>query len=184
VILGRDAFDRLEGEQGDRPVRTAVGGVVPLAIALDPGRSDPRPVDRPFGNPSGRDIELEDATIRARRDRRHDGRRASWSSFAELVSRAEANGVRFLGMGRDVERIYEGLDIFVLPSHREDFPRAAMEAAASGLPVIATDIRGCRQVVEHGVNGFLFPVKDVEGLTGAIARVGADGEMRSRISRA
>ncbi|MDP9496003.1 MAG: glycosyltransferase family 4 protein [Actinomycetota bacterium] len=102
----------------------------------------------------------------------------------ELLSRAEANGVRFLGMRKDVERIYQGLDIFVLPSHREGFPRAAMEAAASGLPVIATDIRGCRQVVEHGVNGLLFPVRDVDALTSAIARVGADVELRSAMSQA
>jgi len=102
----------------------------------------------------------------------------------ELLSRAEANGVRFLGMRKDVDRIYQGLDIFVLPSHREGFPRAAMEAAASGLPVIATDIRGCRQVVNDGINGFLFPVRDVEALTGAIERVGSDAGMRSEMSRA
>jgi glycosyltransferase involved in cell wall biosynthesis len=102
----------------------------------------------------------------------------------ELLARAEADGVRFLGMRKDVERIYQALDIFVLPSHREGFPRAAMEAAASGLPVIATDIRGCRQVVENGVNGFLFPVRDVEALTLAINRVGDDAELRSTMSRA
>lgn len=102
----------------------------------------------------------------------------------ELLTRAEANGVRFLGMRKDVERIYQGLDVFVLPSHREGFPRAAMEAAASGLPVIATDIRGCRQVVEDGVNGFLFPVRDVDALTAAIDRVGSDNELRSQMSRA
>jgi glycosyltransferase involved in cell wall biosynthesis len=102
----------------------------------------------------------------------------------ELLARAEATGVRFLGMRKDVERIYQGLDIFVLPSHREGFPRAAMEAAASGLPVIATDIRGCRQVVEDGMNGLLFPVKDVDALTAAIDRVGSDDELRSQMSRA
>jgi glycosyltransferase involved in cell wall biosynthesis len=59
-----------------------------------------------------------------------------------------------------------------------------MEAAASGLPVIATDIRGCRQVVEDGVNGFLFPVKDVDALTGAIDRVGSDDELRAQMARA
>jgi len=102
----------------------------------------------------------------------------------DLLSRAEADGVRFLGMRKDVDRLYQGLDVFVLPSHREGFPRAAMEAAASGLPVIATDIRGCRQVVDHGVNGFLFPVRDVDALTAAIVRVGADAGMRSEMSRA
>jgi glycosyltransferase involved in cell wall biosynthesis len=102
----------------------------------------------------------------------------------ELLTRAEADGVRFLGMRKDVDRVYQGIDIFVLPSHREGFPRAAMEAAASGLPVIATDIRGCRQVVEDGVNGLLFPVRDVGALTSAIVRVGEDEELRARMSRA
>jgi glycosyltransferase involved in cell wall biosynthesis len=102
----------------------------------------------------------------------------------ELLERAEAGGVRFLGMRKDVDRIYRALDLFVLPSHREGFPRAAMEAAASGLPVIATDIRGCRQVVDDGVNGILFPVGDVDALVAAIGRVGNDPEVRSSMSRA
>ncbi|MEX2250749.1 MAG: glycosyltransferase family 4 protein [Acidimicrobiia bacterium] len=102
----------------------------------------------------------------------------------ELLARAETKGVRFLGMRQDVDRIYQGLDIFVLPSHREGFPRAAMEAAASGLPVIATDIRGCRQVVDDGVSGILFPVRDVRALTGAIIQVGADAELRLLMSSA
>jgi glycosyltransferase involved in cell wall biosynthesis len=58
-----------------------------------------------------------------------------------------------------------------------------MEAAASGLPVIATDIRGCRQVVEDGVNGYLFPVGEVEALTMAITRVGEDEDLRERMAR-
>ncbi len=65
---------------------------------------------------------------------------------------AESAGVRFLGMRDDVDRLYAAMDIFVLPSHREGFPRSAMEAAAMGLPVVATDIRGCRQVVADGVD--------------------------------
>ena len=101
----------------------------------------------------------------------------------ELLSEAEANGVRFLGMRKDVERLYQAFDLFVLPSHREGFPRAAMEAAASGLPVIATDIRGCRQVVDHGVNGYLFPVRDVDALTRAITKVGEEPELRAAMSR-
>jgi glycosyltransferase involved in cell wall biosynthesis len=101
----------------------------------------------------------------------------------DLLDRAEEDGVRLLGMRRDVDRIYQALDLFVLPSHREGFPRAAMEAAASGLPVIATDIRGCRQVVEDGVNGYLFPVGEVEALTMAITRVGEDEDLRERMAR-
>ncbi|HSJ83252.1 MAG TPA: GNAT family N-acetyltransferase [Acidimicrobiia bacterium] len=100
------------------------------------------------------------------------------------VANATAAGVRFLGMRTDMEDLYSAMDLFVLPSHREGFPRAAMEAAAMGLPVVATDIRGCRQVVEDGVNGFLVPVRDPEALAGAISKLGEDGELREKMSSA
>ena len=102
----------------------------------------------------------------------------------ELVERARADGVRFLGMRTDVDDLYRALDIFVLPSHREGFPRAAMEAAASGLPVVATDIRGCREVVEDGVNGLLVPVRDPAALAKAIRTIGDDAELRANMGRA
>ena len=102
----------------------------------------------------------------------------------ELIETARADGVRFLGMRTDVDALYPALDLFVLPSHREGFPRAAMEAAASGLPVIATDIRGCRQVVEPGVNGLLVPVKDPAALAAAIRRLGEDAATRVAMGRA
>ncbi|MGH9167447.1 MAG: GNAT family N-acetyltransferase [Acidimicrobiia bacterium] len=96
----------------------------------------------------------------------------------EALSEARRAGVRLLGMRADVERLYAAMDIFVLPSHREGFPRTAMEAAAMGLPIVATDIRGCREVVEHGVNGLLVRVGDVEALGAAIRRLGEDPEAR------
>jgi glycosyltransferase involved in cell wall biosynthesis/ribosomal protein S18 acetylase RimI-like enzyme len=100
------------------------------------------------------------------------------------VENARAAGVRFLGMRTDVEDLYSAMDLFVLPSHREGFPRAAMEAAAMGLPVVATDIRGCRQVVEDGVNGLLVPVLDPIALAGAILELGSDRETLASMSDA
>jgi lipopolysaccharide/colanic/teichoic acid biosynthesis glycosyltransferase len=88
---------------------------------------------------------------------------------AATLSRAEERGAVFLGQRDDIEDLYGLMDVFVLASHREGFPRAAMEAAASGLAVVATDIRGCRQVVEDGVTGALVPVGDIEALAAAIA---------------
>src|SRR5690606_30198843 len=96
---------------------------------------------------------------------------------------AEARGVRFLGMREDVDRLYGAMDLFVLPSWREGFPRAAMEAAASGLPVIATDVRGCRQVVDDGVTGLLVPVRDPVALAAAIRALGEDEERRRAMGR-
>ena len=74
---------------------------------------------------------------------------------SDLAEASALGNVVFTGHRDDVEDLYAGFDVFVLPSYREGFPRSAMEAAASGLPVVATDIRGCREVVEHGVNGLL-----------------------------
>jgi len=98
---------------------------------------------------------------------------------ANALSAAAALGnVRLLGQRDDVEKLYPGFDLFVLPSYREGFPRSAMEAAASGVPVVATDIRGCREVVDHGVNGVLVPVRDADALTVAVAELAADPARR------
>ena len=82
---------------------------------------------------------------------------------AEIVE-AEAQGVTFLGMREDIERVYAMLDVFVLPSYREGLPQSAMEASAMALPVIATDVRGCRSVVRDGHTGWLVPRGDVAAL--------------------
>lgn len=86
-----------------------------------------------------------------------------------LIERAERSGrVVFAGHRNDVDRLFQVMDLFVLASHREGFPRAAMEAAASGLGIVATDIRGCRQVVADGLTGTLVPVRDPAALAEAI----------------
>ena len=97
---------------------------------------------------------------------------------AGALAAARADGVQFLGMREDVERLYAGMDLYVLASYREGFPRAAMEAAASGLPVIATDIRGCRQVVDHGRTGLLVPARDAVALAEAVATIASDADLR------
>jgi len=102
----------------------------------------------------------------------------------ELLNGARDAGVQFLGMRDDVDALYAAMDVFLLPSHREGFPRAAMEAAASGLSVIATDIRGCRQVVDHEHNGLLIPVQDSGAIAAAITRLGDDAELRRRMAGA
>jgi glycosyltransferase involved in cell wall biosynthesis/ribosomal protein S18 acetylase RimI-like enzyme len=102
----------------------------------------------------------------------------------DFAARAGAAGVRLLGMRTDVDRLYNAMDLFVLPSHREGFPRAAMEAAASGLPVIATDIRGCREVVDPEVNGRLVPVRSPADLAAAISEIGGDPALLGRMGAA
>jgi glycosyltransferase involved in cell wall biosynthesis len=73
------------------------------------------------------------------------------------VEAAVAAGVLFVGQRDDMPAVYEAFDVFVTASWREGIPRAAMEAAAMGLPTVATDVRGNRQVVTHSVTGLLVP---------------------------
>jgi glycosyltransferase involved in cell wall biosynthesis len=91
----------------------------------------------------------------------------------------------FTGLRQDMPELYALMDVFVLPSHREGFPRSPMEASATGVPCVVTDIRGCRETVEHGRNGLLVPLGDVQALAAAILdlltnrakaqRMGAEG---------
>jgi glycosyltransferase involved in cell wall biosynthesis len=60
--------------------------------------------------------------------------------------------------------------VFVLPSYREGIPRSTQEAMAMGRAVITTDVPGCRETVDEGINGFLVPVRDVSALANAMLR--------------
>jgi glycosyltransferase involved in cell wall biosynthesis len=100
-----------------------------------------------------------------------------------LVERARDRGVVFLGQRDDVDRWYSAMDVFVLASHREGFPRAAMEAAAMGLPIVATDVRGCREVVTSGVTGTLVPARDAPALQHALVPL-ADADRRRQMGAA
>jgi glycosyltransferase involved in cell wall biosynthesis len=91
---------------------------------------------------------------------------------------------RFLGMRDDMPELYALMDVLVLPSYREGFPRAPMEASAMGVPAVVTDIRGCREAVTPGENGLLFPVGDANALSRALIELLGDDERRARMGTA
>lgn len=76
--------------------------------------------------------------------------------------------VLLLGERTDVDELFSLMDVFVLPSHREGFSHSIMEASAMALPIIASDIRGCRGAIDHGSTGILIPPRNVESLANAI----------------
>lgn len=87
------------------------------------------------------------------------GRIAAWA--------AEGH-VKFLGHRDDVPALNARATVVALPSHGEGMPRTLLEAAASARPLVASDVPGCREVVCHGENGWLFPVKDAAAMADAI----------------
>ncbi len=103
---------------------------------------------------------------------------------ATVVDLERRGVVRFLGLRRDVRDLYGIMDMFVLASYREGFPRSAVEASAMGLPLVLTDIRGCREAVTDGQNGFLVPPRDARRLEAALVRLIDDPQMRRRFGDA
>ena len=87
----------------------------------------------------------------------------------------------FAGYRHDMPELFAAMDVCVLPSHREGFPRSPMEASAMGVPCVVTDIRGCRQVVEPGRNGMIVPVRQHEPLADAITTILQDGGLAKRM---
>jgi glycosyltransferase involved in cell wall biosynthesis len=89
----------------------------------------------------------------------------------------------FAGMRHDMPEMYALMDLFVLPSHREGFPRSPMEASAMGVPCIVTDIRGCREVVEQNVNGRLVKLGDVDALAADIVSLLSQPELARQMGK-
>lgn len=92
--------------------------------------------------------------------------------------------VRFLGYRQDMADLMRAADIFTLPSHREGMPRSIIEAMLTGLPVVATDIRGNREEVVDGQTGLLVPVHDTAALAQALQSLVSDENLRRRLGNA
>lgn len=92
--------------------------------------------------------------------------------------------VEWLGHCDNMVELLQGADIACLPSYREGLPKSLIEAAAAGLPIVTTDVPGCREVVVHSVNGLLVPVRDVNGLADALDTLICSKELRADMGRA
>jgi glycosyltransferase involved in cell wall biosynthesis len=102
-------------------------------------------------------------------------------SIEELATRLGfADRVHLLGFRKDVKELLKASDLYLFASKREGLPRSTMEAMASGLPCVVSDIRGNRDLIDEK-GGFLIGVKDVEGYAKAINNLLDSSEMRERM---
>lgn len=100
----------------------------------------------------------------------------------EIEQLAARGHVVMLGHVDDVAELLSSVDLVVLPTtYGEGVPRILIEAAAAGLPLVATDAPGCREIVQHGVNGLLFDTKAPGSLTAAIRTLLGDPPARQRM---
>lgn len=108
--------------------------------------------------------------------------------LGELVGLRDSLGLRdrvvFAGFRPDVERVLNALDTFVVSSSSEGFSLAAVQAMASGVPVVATRCGGPEEIFTHGRDGLLVPVGAPEEIAAAVERIRADGELRDALVRA
>jgi glycosyltransferase involved in cell wall biosynthesis len=105
----------------------------------------------------------------------------------ELLEREGA--IKFLGEVSDMPGLLRSVDLVCLPSrYGEGIPRILIEAAASAVPCLTTDLQGCREIVRHGVNGTLIPPGDpramAASMTATIDAYLADPELLDRQGRA
>lgn len=89
----------------------------------------------------------------------------------------------WLGKIEDVNKLYQESDIALLPSYREGLPKSLLEAAACGLPIVTTDVPGCREVVRHGKTGLLVPVKRVGPIVEALEKLLTNPSLRQKIGK-
>ena len=94
----------------------------------------------------------------------------------------EQTEFEYLGLVSDVPDRLRDAAIMLFPSYREGVPRAVMEAAACGVPVVGFDVPGVREAVRHEKTGFLVPDRDVDALTEAVERLLANQPLRERMS--
>lgn len=106
------------------------------------------------------------------------------NEIQELVQRhALQDYVIFYGQALAVHKVLQALDCFILPSLWEGMPLALLEAMASGIPVVATDVAGTREVIKHTENGLLIPSKDPDAIADAFMQMKRNVPMRMALAQ-
>jgi glycosyltransferase involved in cell wall biosynthesis len=100
---------------------------------------------------------------------------------AQLKAWQDSGVVECWGRRDDMPAAFAQAHVVCLPSYREGLPKVLLEAAACARPLVATDAPGCREIVRHGENGFLVPLRDAAGLADAIERLLSDPALRHKM---
>ncbi len=103
---------------------------------------------------------------------------------AQVAELGLAEDVLFLGKHASVEELLSCADLFLLPSAQESFGLAALEAMASGAPVVASNAGGLPEVIADGEAGYLFPIGDVNAMAKAAVAILTDSDLHARMSAA
>lgn len=114
-----------------------------------------------------------------------DGDEGNPASIPEPViqSWVKEKVIEWWGRREDIPAVIAGSHVVCLPSYREGLPKVLLEAAASGRAIVAADVPGCREVVEHGVNGLLVPARDHIALAAALRKLILSPALRSEMGR-
>jgi glycosyltransferase involved in cell wall biosynthesis len=100
----------------------------------------------------------------------------------QIEQRGLFDRVHLLGRRDDVASLLKAADLFVFPSYTEGLPNAVLEAMAAGLPVVTTDVPGCRDLIVHERNGLLVPARDSDALAQSMMRLMVDRPLAKRLA--
>ncbi len=89
----------------------------------------------------------------------------------EVKEWEDASIIKFLGKTDNIKEFFKIADIIVLPSYREGLSRVLIEAASASKPIITTNMAGCKDVVDNGINGYLCEVKSIQSLQNCIKKM-------------
>jgi glycosyltransferase involved in cell wall biosynthesis len=103
---------------------------------------------------------------------------------ADIIDRWVEEGiVEWRGHVEDMVGVWQSAQVGLLPSYREGLPMSLLEAASCGLPLVATDVPGCREIVRDGENGLLVPVRSIDPIAGALETLASDADLRNEMGR-
>ena len=107
------------------------------------------------------------------------------ASILEETIRAweKENIVEWWGYQKEMVPIFHSTHIVCLPSYREGLPKVLIEAASCGLPIVSTDVPGCREIVRDDYNGILVPKGDSFSLSNALLRLIEDPDLRAKMGK-